>query len=409
MEFTIPTIICLLLAYLFLVRSLRWRRYHAIHEKYRVQFETDTLTPEEAQEIIHVSAFYDMPSLVKYSLAFALFKAAAIPSISKLLGASKHSRTKTFTSKRYADTQILVSTWFGCPISGFHSPSSKDQPPRSMTDPRAMVALSRVNWLHSRYKISNDDYLYTLSIFVLEPANWAKLYGWRPFSPLECYASYVFWAEIGRRMGMQDVPESLEEMKAWSIAYEESHMLPAESNKNMAEFTMRGLHNVLPRFFGLGNFFGRLTICLLDERVRIAMMQETQPWYMHTIMRSILYAVAFVQRWLSLPRSNASCIVDISEPEMPADGSCPRLYPKDWVRNPWYKPQSSGFGYIRDRLAVFAGFYTEMPGPHLKSSGYRLEELGPISAEKQGNEKVLQMAAELLGGCPVIGTSYKPS
>lgn len=80
MEFTIPTIICLLLAYLFLVRSIRWRRYHAIHEKYRVQFETDTLTPEEAQEIIHVSAFYDMPSLVKYSLAFALFKAAAIVS-----------------------------------------------------------------------------------------------------------------------------------------------------------------------------------------------------------------------------------------------------------------------------------------------------------------------------------------
>lgn len=51
-----------------------------------------------------------------------------------------------------------------------------------------MVALARVNWLHSRYKIvlhsellnticlltnvrqSNDDYLYTLSIFVLEPA-----------------------------------------------------------------------------------------------------------------------------------------------------------------------------------------------------------------------------------------------
>jgi hypothetical protein len=29
-------------------------------------------------------------------------------------------------------------------------------------------------------------------------------------------ASYVFWAEIGRRMGMQDIPESLEEMKSWS-------------------------------------------------------------------------------------------------------------------------------------------------------------------------------------------------
>jgi hypothetical protein len=81
MEFTIPAIICVsLLAYLCLVRSLRWRRYNAIHERYRAKYETETLTPEEAQKIIHVGAFYDMPSLVKYSLAFALFKAAAIVS-----------------------------------------------------------------------------------------------------------------------------------------------------------------------------------------------------------------------------------------------------------------------------------------------------------------------------------------
>lgn len=29
-------------------------------------------------------------------------------------------------------------------------------------------------------------------------------------------AYYIFWVEIGRRMGMQDIPDSLEEMKAWS-------------------------------------------------------------------------------------------------------------------------------------------------------------------------------------------------
>ena len=79
MEFAMHTVICaVLLAYLCLVKSLRWRRYNAIHAKYRVQYETECLTPEEAQEIMHVGAFYDMPSLVKYSLAFALFKAAAI-------------------------------------------------------------------------------------------------------------------------------------------------------------------------------------------------------------------------------------------------------------------------------------------------------------------------------------------
>jgi len=91
MEFTTGVIILVfLLTYLCLVRSLRWRRYNAIHEKYRFKYETQTLTPEEAQEILHVGAFYDMPSLVKYSLAFALFKAAAI--VSQLLCPHRPSR-----------------------------------------------------------------------------------------------------------------------------------------------------------------------------------------------------------------------------------------------------------------------------------------------------------------------------
>lgn len=128
-------------------------------------------------------------------------------------------------------------------------------------------------------------------------------------------------------------------------------MIPAQSNKDMADWTMQGLHNVLPRFFGLGNFFGRLTICLLEDRVRIAMMfvflhclvvnyltmyrisnrQLAQPWYMHAIMKSMLFSVAFVQRWLCLPRWSASCSVDLRTPEMPADGSCPRLYPTTYA------------------------------------------------------------------------------
>lgn len=66
-----------------------------------------------------------------------------------------------------------------------------------------------------------------------------------------------------------------------------------------------------------------------------------------------------------------------------------------WQSKPWYKPQSSGLGYLKNRLAVLFGFYTEMPGPQcvkpieivgtvsiltsflrsLKSEGYRLEEM----------------------------------
>ena len=42
------------------------------------KYQDGTLTPEEAQRIILVSTSYDMPFLLNYSLAFALFKTYAI-------------------------------------------------------------------------------------------------------------------------------------------------------------------------------------------------------------------------------------------------------------------------------------------------------------------------------------------
>jgi hypothetical protein len=48
-------------------------------------------------------------------------------------------------------------------------------------DPRGAVALARTNWLHHRANklhgpkgapISNDDLLYTLSVFVTQPIEW---------------------------------------------------------------------------------------------------------------------------------------------------------------------------------------------------------------------------------------------
>jgi len=69
----------------------------------------------------------------------------------------------------------------------------------------------------------------------------------------------------------------------------------------------------------------------------------------------------------------------------------------------WYRAEpTSFFGFCREKLLLKLGIYFEMPGPHLKSSGYRLEEVGPVKVENDGHEEVMLIAAELQG-CPVIG------
>ncbi|TFK63951.1 hypothetical protein BDN72DRAFT_826158 [Pluteus cervinus] len=386
--------------YVGIVRALRWRRYNAIHKKYQAKFERNELTPEEAQEIMHVADFYDMPMMMNYSLAFALFKTYAIPTISKILCATKEMTSEELISKRYADTELMIATVVVCPISGFWG--RKDPPADGAeADPRSMIALARLNWLHSLYNIKNDDFLYTLSLFVLEPIKWAEKNGWRPMSPLEQHAHFIFWVEIGKRMKIEGIQDTLEEMIAWSEAYAEKAMIPAETNKFVEGFTTDELLFSYPEIFGIKKFGRRLTTCLLEERVRISMMRDPEPWYMHAIVRSGVWTLNFVQRWLCLPRSEGKAPVDMRPPKITL-GECPRMRPVRYQARPWYKPESMGLGYLQDKLAVIIGYYGEMPGQHLHSGGYRLEEMGPLQFEKVAHETIMENAAKLQG-YPVTG------
>ncbi|KIM44280.1 hypothetical protein M413DRAFT_378573 [Hebeloma cylindrosporum] len=398
-----------ILFWLALARAFRWRRYNAMHRKYGPKWSNGKgiITPEEAQDIMSVSTRYDMPMLLNYALAFALFKTYGIPSISKLLASTKELKSKETVSKRYADTELLIATWVGCPISGFldasMSVTNNGPNPKPADDPRAMLALARTNWLHSKYRISNEDYLYTLSLFILEPGNWAKRFGWRKLSPLEEHAYYVFWVEIGNRMGIRDIPDTLEELINWSKDYEESYMVPADTNKEVAGSTVEELISFVPETFGVKALSRRIVVCLMEDPVRESMLYPEQPWLLRKSLDAGMGLAAFVQRWFLLPRSREKFPIVTKLPKVDDKVGCPRLHPTKYTYRPWYRPEPmSAFGVLREKLLLKLGVYSEMPGPHLKSSGYRLEEMGPLRFENDGHEEIMRRAAELQG-CPIAG------
>jgi hypothetical protein len=110
-----------------------------------------------------------------------------------------------------------------CPISSTAAPSefyvqqtNADPHTTAAQDPRAFIGIARANWLHAHYRITNDDFLYTLSALTLEPIRWARGFGWRPLSPLEEHARFVFHKWLGELMGIHSIPDTLEEMAAWA-------------------------------------------------------------------------------------------------------------------------------------------------------------------------------------------------
>ncbi|KAJ7214643.1 hypothetical protein C8J57DRAFT_1149876 [Mycena rebaudengoi] len=389
----------LIVFYLHLVRTLRWRRYRAVHDKYTPKYLARTLTPSEAQQVVGLAFAWDMPTLSQYALYVALFEASAIPTISKLFLA-----TKQLSARRYADTELLIGTWLHCPMSGKPLGSPHDAP---ASDPRAAIALARVNWLHSHYNILNEDYLFTLGQFIFEPANWAARYGWRPHSSLERYASFVYWSEIGRKMGIRDIPNTPEEFRMWLDDYAETHIRPANSNRLVAEHTIGELLFPVPRAFGIRSFVEGFSRAMLNERTRAAMMQPSAPSYAAPTIQAFLSIIAFVQKHLMLPRGSAGGAVN---PDMPrvlqTKGGLEvvaRMHPRKFTSRPWYKPASSaplGLGYLKDRFLKAVNWHDDVPSKKWGIAGYRLHEMGPLKYQKEGHDQVMDMAAKLQG-CPV--------
>jgi hypothetical protein len=118
-----------ILLWLALVRTFRWRQYNAIHYQYGPRWNNGKgiITPEEAQKIM-TACICDMPMLLSYSTAFALFKTYGIvrvslkshnvdanynpncqPSISKLLASTKEFKSKETVSKRFTDVCPLCA------------------------------------------------------------------------------------------------------------------------------------------------------------------------------------------------------------------------------------------------------------------------------------------------------------
>ena len=143
-----------------------------------------------------------------------------------------------------------------------------------------------MNFLHASYqkagKITNDDLLYTLSLFALEPARWVARYEWRPLSDLELCACGTYWKSMGDAMeiSFKDLPSHnsgwkdglhwLEETERWSLRYEEAHMLPATSNKQLADSHLDIMCINVPE--GMLPACRKMIAVLLGERLQQAMM-----------------------------------------------------------------------------------------------------------------------------------------
>ncbi|MFZ4815674.1 MAG: oxygenase MpaB family protein [Phototrophicaceae bacterium] len=117
---------------------------------------------------------------------------------------------------------------------------------KGVGSPHGQAMAAHLNRIHSYYNITNDDYLYTLSVFIFDPILLIERYGWRPMTPHEREATYHYYVKTGQAMNIQHIPPSYDAYWQWRLDYEARAQRYAESNTQVALGLVRGLEQLMP-------------------------------------------------------------------------------------------------------------------------------------------------------------------
>lgn len=178
------------------------------------------LDPEKDHcEIVLLDNCYEFPFDITRAVEFALFRTFAVPSISALLDQTGEFQYRA--QKRNDDTELILSELVE---HGYDSA-------------RGRAALRRMNQIHGRFAIANDDYLYVMSTFIYESIRWIDRFGWRPMVEQEQLAAFYYWRAIGRRMNIKSLPTDFDAFERFNVDYERTHFRYADSNRRIGSAT----------------------------------------------------------------------------------------------------------------------------------------------------------------------------
>ncbi|MDH6134722.1 uncharacterized protein (DUF2236 family) [Kitasatospora sp. MAA4] len=238
------------------------KRYDRLRQIQQLDPERDFL------EIYRLTSTYEFPWDHTRALELALYRTYAVPSIGRLLAETAELTDRC--QKRYDDTSLLL----GAVVEhGFETEDGR-------------TAIRRVNQMHQRYDIADDDMRYVLCTFVVVPKRWIDRYGWRRLSEHELRATAAYYRALGRRLGIKEIPESYQEFEDFLDAYEEAHFGWDAGARQVSDATLDLMASWYPR--PLAGAVRAASLALLDEPLLRAFRYQPPAPLTRTLVESAL-------------------------------------------------------------------------------------------------------------------------
>lgn len=232
----------------------------------------------DCQYIVYLLTAYEFSWDFSRALELALFYTYGSATISKLLdGTGEFHRNG---QKRYDDTRLLILHIL---LNGWDSVAGQS-------------ALGRINKSHGHYRIKQDDYIFTLWTFIHFPIHWARKWSPRRMTPHEEAAWFNFWVEVGRRMKMEGIPQTLEAYDTWVAEYRRHSFLPTDASARVARSTIEIIEGWLPALLR-GRSASVIYSLFDDDRQFLdAIKAPTPPRYIRPVVEHALKASAVIRR-----------------------------------------------------------------------------------------------------------------
>ncbi len=247
------------------------RRYERAHQIEAMDAERDH------EGIYRLTALLELPWEHRFGWNLAFYRPFAVPRLAKLLAHTGQIQNQTL--KRAHDTGLMMYELFE----------------NGLDHPRSREVLRRLNRMHHRWDIEQDDYRYILTTFAVVPTRFTDRYGWRPLIPVERTAIFRFYEELGKRMAISSIPGSYDAMVAYLDDYEAREVQHSSEGEQLTNQTLPFLAARIPG--PLKSRAPEIAGLFLDSRMRSALGLPTPRRTTVMALRSALAARRVAIRW----------------------------------------------------------------------------------------------------------------
>jgi hypothetical protein len=221
------------------------QRFDRLRQLERMDVERDHA------EIYRTTSMIELPWEFRFGWNLAFYRSFAVPRMAHLLAHTGEMEQRTL--KRARDTGLMMYELFE----------------QGLDHPRSREVLRKLNRMHRQWPIEPDDYQYILTTFAVVPTRFADNFGWRPVSAPERAATGRFYAELGARMGIREIPGGYDGMAGYLDRYEAAQVRPSPEGIRLAALTLPFLASRLPG--PLQSRAAEVAGVFLDERLRAAL------------------------------------------------------------------------------------------------------------------------------------------